>query len=43
MATADVDIVIAAERVDEAVGALRAAGFTTKKFKGSVNLKGRSK
>jgi hypothetical protein len=43
MATADVDIVIAAERVDEAVKALRAAGFKSKKFKWSVNLQGRSK
>src|ERR1017187_2447988 len=43
MATADVDVVIAAEKVNEAVKALRAAGFTAKKFKWSVNLKGRSK
>jgi hypothetical protein len=43
MATADVDLVIAAERVDEAVKALCAAGFTARKFKWSVNLKGRSK
>jgi hypothetical protein len=43
MATADVDVVIAAERVDDAVKALRAAGFTAKKFKWSVNLKGHSK
>ena len=43
MATADVDVVIAAEQVDQAVKALRAAGFTAKRFKWSVNLKGRSK
>ena len=43
MATADVDVVIAAERIDESVKALRAVGFTAKKFKWSVNLKGRSK
>ena len=43
MATADVDVVIAAERVEEAVKALRTAGFTAKKFKWSVNLKSRSK
>jgi len=43
LATADVDVVIAAERVDEAVKALCAAGFTAKKFKWSVNLKGCSK
>jgi hypothetical protein len=43
MATADVDIVIASERVEEAVKALTAAGFKAKKFKWSVNLQGRSK
>jgi hypothetical protein len=43
MATADVDIVIASERIDEAVKALQAAGFKAKKFKWSVNLQGRSK
>src|SRR6185437_2489533 len=43
MATADVDVVIAAERVEEAVQALTAAGFKAKKFKWSVNLTGRSK
>ena len=43
MATADVDVVIAAGRIDEAVKVLRAAGFTAKRFKWSVNLKGRSK
>jgi hypothetical protein len=43
MATADVDVVIAAEKIDAAVKALRAAGFTAKKFKWSVNLKGKSK
>jgi hypothetical protein len=43
MATADVDVVIAAERVDEAVKALGAAGFKAKRFKWSVNLKGHSK
>ncbi len=42
MATADVDVVIAAGRVEEAVKALQAAGFKAKKFKWSVNLKGRS-
>jgi hypothetical protein len=42
MATADVDVVIAAERVEEAVKALRKAGFTAKKFPWSFNLKGRS-
>jgi hypothetical protein len=43
MATADVDIVITSERVEEAVKALQAAGFKAKKFKWSVNLQGRSK
>ena len=43
MATADVDLIITAGRVDEAVKALREAGFTVKKFKWSINLKGRSR
>jgi Nucleotidyl transferase AbiEii toxin, Type IV TA system len=43
MATADVDLVIALERVDEAVEALTEAGFTAKRFDWSVNLKGHSK
>ena len=42
MATADVDLIITAGRVEEAVKALREAGFTIKKFKWSINLKGRS-
>jgi len=42
MATADVDVVIAAGQVAAAVKALRKAGFTAKKFAWSVNLKGRS-
>lgn len=42
MATADVDLVIAMERVDEAVEAFKAAGFTENRFEWSVNLKGRS-
>jgi len=42
MATADVDVVIAAGQVDAAVKALQKAGFTAKKFAWSVNLKGRS-
>jgi len=42
MATADVDVVIAAERVDECVKALCVVGFTAEKFKWSVNLKGKS-
>lgn len=43
LATADVDVVIAAERVDEAVDALIAAGFKAKRFEWSVNLQGSSK
>lgn len=43
LATADVDVVIAAERVGEAVDALVAAGFQAKHFEWSVNLKGTSK
>lgn len=43
LATADVDVVIAAERVDEAVEALVADGFQAKHFEWSVNLKGSSK
>jgi hypothetical protein len=42
LATADVDVVIAAGQVAAAVKALRKAGFTAKKFAWSVNLKGRS-
>lgn len=43
MATIDVDIVLAAERVDEAVQALAEAGFKAQQFEWSVNLKGASK
>lgn len=43
MATADVDLVIASERVDEAIEALKGLGFSEDRFEWSVNLKGRSK
>jgi len=43
MATADVEVIIAAERVDEAVTALVKEGFQAKRFEWSVNLKGSSK
>jgi hypothetical protein len=43
MATADVDVVVALERVEEAVRALTAVGFTAQRFEWSVNLKGHSK
>ncbi len=42
MATADVDVVIAAGQVEAAVKALQKAGFKARQFAWSVNLKGRS-
>ncbi|MEX2169869.1 MAG: nucleotidyl transferase AbiEii/AbiGii toxin family protein [Pirellulales bacterium] len=42
MATADVDLVIAAERVEEAVRELENAGFQARRFQWSINLKGSS-
>lgn len=42
LATADVDIVIATGRVEEAVTALVAAGFQAQRFPWSINLAGRS-
>jgi Nucleotidyl transferase AbiEii toxin, Type IV TA system len=43
LATADVDVVIAHERVEQAVAALEAAGFQAERFEWSINLKGSSK
>lgn len=43
MATADVDVVITLDRVEDAVKALTAAGFTAECFEWSINLKGQSK
>jgi hypothetical protein len=43
MATIDVDIVLAADRVEEAVQALVDIGFKAERFEWSVNVKGRSK
>src|SRR5947209_13555147 len=43
MATADVDLVVATERVEDAVKALETAGFSSKRFEWSINLKARSK
>ncbi len=43
MATADVDVVIATDRVEECVEALTESGFKAERFQWSVNLKGRSK
>lgn len=42
MATADVDLVIATERVEQAVRALEEAAFRAKRFEWSINLKGHS-
>ncbi len=43
MVTADVDLVIALDRVEEAVSALEKEGFKAERFPGSINLKGSSK
>jgi hypothetical protein len=43
LATADVDVVIVHERVEQAVEALVDAGFTAKRFEWSINLKGASR
>jgi hypothetical protein len=43
MATANVDLVIAAERIEEAVAALKECGFEARKFDWSINLKGHSR
>jgi hypothetical protein len=43
MTTADVDLVIVHEHVDEAVQALVAAGFRAERFEGSINLQTASK
>ncbi|MEX0777818.1 MAG: nucleotidyl transferase AbiEii/AbiGii toxin family protein [Phycisphaeraceae bacterium] len=42
MATADVDVVIATDRVEQAVRVLEEAGFRAQRFEWSINLKGRS-
>ncbi len=42
MATADVDLVIATEKIEKAVEALENAGFRTERFEWSINLKGQS-
>jgi hypothetical protein len=42
MATADVDLVIATDRIEQAVHALENAGFRSRRFEWSINLKGRS-
>ncbi len=43
MVTQDVDIVLAFEKVDEAVAAFQVAGFAVKTFPDSVNLTGSSR
>ena len=43
MATANVDLVIATDRIDEAVSALEQAGFQSRRFDWSINLTGSSK
>jgi hypothetical protein len=43
MATADVDLVIASEKIEEAVDALKSLGFEEKRFDWSINFKGDSK
>ncbi len=43
LATADVDLATAAGRVEEAVRALEAAGFESKRFAWSINLNGSSR
>lgn len=42
LATADAEVVIAAQRVEEAVAALEAAGFRARRFEWSINLTGAS-
>jgi len=42
MATADVDLVIAAEKIEEAAETLRKLGFAEKRFDWSINFKGES-
>ncbi len=42
LVTADVDIVIATEKVNEAVAALEKVGFRAARFEWSINLKARS-
>jgi hypothetical protein len=43
MTTADVDLVIVSEKVEEAAEILRALGFTEKRFTWSINFKGESR
>jgi hypothetical protein len=43
MTTADVDLVIVSDKVEEAADALRNLGFSEKRFAWSINFKGESK
>jgi hypothetical protein len=43
MATADVDLVIASEKIEEAATALKELGFSENRFEWSINFKGESK
>lgn len=43
MVTQDVDLVVAADSVERAVGLLEDAGFRVERFQWSINFKGRSK
>jgi hypothetical protein len=43
MATADVDLVIASEKIEEAAEALKGLGFSENRFDWSINFKGESK
>lgn len=43
MATADVDLVIASEKIDEAADTLKGMGFAETRFDWSINFKGESK
>ena len=43
MTTADVDIVIVADRIEEAAETLKILGFSEKRFQWSINYKGESK
>ncbi len=43
MTTADVDLVIVSEKIEEAAETLRSLGFSEKRFDWSINFKGESK
>jgi Nucleotidyl transferase AbiEii toxin, Type IV TA system len=43
MATADVDIVITSDKIEDATEALKSLGFSEKRFPWSINFKGESK